>query len=86
MLDGYSRFIVYCDLRENMKGNDVAIVQQVSLEKIPGVHPRYITDNGKQFLGEKLQYFVVLHGLTHVKTSTYYPQSNGKVERFHGTI
>ena len=30
-----------------MKENDVAIVQQTALEKIPGVHPRYITDNGK---------------------------------------
>ncbi len=24
--------------------------------------------------------------MTHVKTSPYYPQSNGKLERFHGTI
>jgi len=50
VLDGYSRFIVHWDLRENMKENDVAIVQQTALEKIPGVHPRYITDNGKQFM------------------------------------
>ena len=86
MLDGYSRFIVHWDLRENMKENDVAIVQQTALEKIPGVHPRYITDNGKQFTGKEFQYFIALHGLTHVRTSPYYPQSNGKVERFHGTI
>ena len=86
VLDGYSRFIVHWDLRENMKENDVAIVQQAALEKIPGVHPRYITDNGKQFTGKEFQYFIVLHGLTHVRTSPYYPQSNGKVERFHGAI
>ena len=49
MLDGYSRYIVHWDLRENMKENDVAIVQQTALEKTPGVSPRYITDNGKQF-------------------------------------
>ncbi len=24
--------------------------------------------------------------MTHVKTSPFYPQSNGKLERFHGTI
>ena len=33
-----------------MKENDVAIVQQTALEKMPGVHPRYITDNGKYIL------------------------------------
>jgi len=47
VLDGYSRFIVHWDLRENMKENDVAIVQQAALEKIPDAHPRYITDNVK---------------------------------------
>lgn len=25
-------------------------------------------------------------GITHVRTSPYYPQSNGKLERFHGSI
>ena len=25
-------------------------------------------------------------GMTHVRTSPYYPQSNGKLERFHGSI
>ncbi|MEL6897390.1 MAG: transposase [Planctomycetota bacterium] len=24
--------------------------------------------------------------MTHVRTSPYYPQSNGKLERFHGTL
>ena len=33
VLDGYSRYIVHWDLRENMKENDVAIVHQTALEK-----------------------------------------------------
>ena len=64
----------------------MAIVQQTALGKIPDVHQRYITGNGKQFTGKEFQYFIALHGLTHVRTSPHYPQSNGKVERFHGTI
>jgi putative transposase len=86
VLGGYSRFIVHWDLREIMKENDVAIVQQTTLEKIPVVLPRYISDNGKQFTGKEFQYFTALHGLIHVRTSPYYPQSNGIVESFHGTI
>ena len=64
----------------------MAIVQQTALDNIPGVHPRYITDNGKKVTGKEFQYFIALHGLTHVRTSPYYPQSNGKVERFHSKI
>jgi transposase InsO family protein len=29
---------------------------------------------------------VELVGMSHVRTSPYYPQSNGKLERFHGTL
>ena len=45
-----------------MKENDVTIVLQAALEKIPGVHPRYIADNGKQFTGKEFEYFITLHG------------------------
>jgi integrase-like protein len=30
--------------------------------------------------------FIRLSGMTHVRTSPYYPQSNGKLERWHGTL
>ena len=30
--------------------------------------------------------FIRICGMTHVRTSAYYPQSNGKIERFHRTI
>jgi len=86
VLDGFSRAIVHWDLREEMKDKDVGIVQMAALEKYPDVNPRYITDNGKQFTGGEFKKFIALHGLTHVRTSPYYPQSNGKIERFHGTI
>ena len=58
MLSGYSRFIVHWDLRENMKENNVAIVQQAALEKIPGEHPSYFTENGKQFTWKEFHYLI----------------------------
>jgi putative transposase len=30
--------------------------------------------------------FIRLSGMTHVRTSPYYPQSNGKIERWHQTL
>jgi putative transposase len=59
---------------------------QRALEKYPGEHPRIITDNGPQCVSRDFQQFIRLMGLTHVRTSPYYPQSNGKLERWHGSI
>ncbi len=57
-----------------------------ALEKFPGVKPRVISDNGPQFLARDFKEFIRLVGATHVRTSPYYPQSNGKLERWHGSL
>jgi len=86
LLDGYSRYIVHWEIRETMKEFDTEVVVQRALEKYPGEHPRIITDNGPQFVARDFKEFIRLMGLTHVRTSPYYPQSNGKLERWHGSI
>ena len=45
-----------------------------------------ITDNGPQFISNDFKHFIRISGMTHVRTSPYYPQSNGKIERYHRTI
>jgi hypothetical protein len=52
----------------------------------PDERPRIISDNGPQFIAKDFKEFIRIAGMTHVKTSPYYPQSNGKIERFHRTI
>ena len=86
MLDGYSRYMVHWEICPTMKEVDIEMVVQRALEKRPGVKPRIISDNGPQFIANDLKSFVRFAGLTHVRTSPYYPQSNGKLERFHGTL
>jgi transposase InsO family protein len=86
VLDGASRFLVHWELRESMKEADVEIVLQRAREKFPAATPRVITDNGPQFIARDFKEFIRLAGMTHVKTSPYYPQSNGKIERWHQTV
>ena len=86
VLDGCSRFLVHWELRESMREADVEIVLQRARETFPGERPRIITDNGPQFIARDFQAFLRLSGMTHVRTSPYYPQSNGKIERWHGTL
>lgn len=86
LLDGCSRFIVHWEIREQMTETDVEIIIQKAKEKFPEARPRIISDNGPQFIAKDFKEFIRLSGMTHVRTSPYYPQSNGKLERFHKTL
>jgi transposase InsO family protein len=86
ILDGFSRYIVHWDIGEQMMEADVEIILQRARELFPGVHPRIISDNGPQFIARDFKEFIRIAGMTHVRTSPYYPQSNGKIERWHGSI
>jgi transposase InsO family protein len=86
VLDGFSRYIPHWELRESMKEEEVEIILQRALEKFPGFKPRLISDNGPQFIARDFKDFLRFKGMTHVRTSPYYPQSNGKQERMQGTL
>lgn len=86
VLDGCSRYIAHWDIREAMTEADVEIIIERAKEKYPDARPRIISDNGPQFIAKDFKEFIRLSGMTHVKTSPYYPQSNGKIERWHGTL
>jgi putative transposase len=86
LLDGCSRYIVHWEIRETMTEVDIEQIVQRARERFPGVAPRIISDNGPQFVAKDFKEFIRVCGMTHVRTSPYYPQSNGKIERFHRTI
>ena len=86
VLDGFSRAILHWEIRESMKEEEIQLVLQMAKEKHPDATPRIISDNGPQFLSRDFKEFIRISGMTHVKTSPYYPQSNGKIERFHKTL
>ena len=86
ILDGYSRYIVNWDIRESMTEGDVEVILQRAREKFPEARPRVISDNGPQFVAKDFKTFIRMCGMTHVRTSPFYPQSNGKIERWHGSL
>ena len=86
VLDGYSRYIVHWEIRESMTEADVEIVLQRARETYPDGHPQVISDNGPAFIAREFKAFIRLCGMTHVRTSPYYPQSNGKIERWHQSL
>lgn len=86
VLDGYSRYIVHWDIRESMTEAEIEVILERAKEKFPGARPRIISDNGPQFIARDFKEFIRISGMTHVKTSCFYPQSNGKIERWHQSL
>jgi len=86
VLDGCSRSIVHWEIRESMKESQVELILQKAREKVPEAAPRIISDNGPPFIARDFKEFIRVCGMTHVRTSPYYPQSNGKIERWHRSL
>lgn len=86
VLDGFSRAIVHWDIQPSMTEAAVELVLLRGREKYSGASPRVISDNGPQFIARDFKEFIRVAGMTHVRTSPYYPQSNGKIERWHQTL
>jgi transposase InsO family protein len=86
VLDGCSRSTVHREIRETMKEEEVQQIIQRARERFPGVTPRIISDDGPQFVAREFKEFIRLCSMTHVKTSPYYPPSNGKIERSHKAL
>jgi transposase InsO family protein len=86
ILDGFSRAIIHWEIRESMREEDVETILQRARERYPDATPRIISDNGPQFIAREFKAFIRIAGMTHVRTSPYYPQSNGKIERWHRTL
>jgi putative transposase len=83
LLDGCSRFIAHWEIRAAMTEADVEQIVQRARERFPDVTPRITSDNGPQFIAKDFKEFIRLSGMTHARTAPYYPQSNGKIERWH---
>ena len=83
VLDGASRYIIDWSLRESMREPDVEILLQRAKERFPDARPRIISDNGPH---KDFKEFIRISGMTHVRTAPYYPQSNGKMERWNQSI
>jgi putative transposase len=86
ILDGYSRKIMSYAIGETMTEAEIELIIERAKAENPDARPRIISDNGPQFIAKDFKEYVRISGFTHVKTSPYYPQSNGKIERWHRSM
>jgi putative transposase len=69
-----------------MREADIDVILERAKEKYLEAKPRIISDNGPQFIARDFKEFIRISGMTHVRTSPCYPQSNGKIERWHKSL
>src|SRR6516162_6178108 len=69
-----------------MREPDVEVILERAKENCPEAKPRIISDNGPQFIARDFKEFIRISGMTHVRTSPNYPQSTGKLERWHKSL
>ena len=90
ILDGYSRAILHHEIHSSMTQQQVQIAVERAREKYlgkkKGGRTRVISDNGPQFIARDFKSYVRQMGMDHVLTAPYYPESNGKIERYHKTL
>ena len=86
VLDGYSRFIVHWDLRESMTETDIEIILERAKEQYPRSQAADHFRQRAAVYRQDFKEFIRISGMTHVRTSPYYPQSNGKLERWHKSL
>jgi putative transposase len=86
VIDGFSRYLVHWELLTSMRADDVTLVVQRALEKVPGVSPEIVSDNGCQYTSRDFKMLVKHFQLHHIQIRVRHPESNGVAERLHRSV
>ena len=92
ILDDYSRYVVGWKLCGTMRAEDVTDTLDIALAASGGdsakvLHkPRLLSDNGSSYIAEDLAKYLEDKRMTHVRGAPLYPQTQGKIERWHQTL
>lgn len=84
VIDYHSRFPFLFKLRSSTSKEIVRHLQ--ILFSIFGYPQKIVSDNGTCFISSEFENYINSCGVNHVRSSNYYPQANGTVERFHRTF
>ena len=84
VVDYFSRFPEVFKLTSTVTGSVIAALKSLfSRYGLPGI---LRSDNGPQYNSDEFAMYMKEHGIRHVTSSPYYPQSNGQAERTVQTV
>ena len=88
-LDDYSRYVIAWKPCTTMKAADATDTQELALvasacNQATVVHkPKLLSDNGSSYVAADWAEYLEEKGMDHVRGVPHYPQTRGKVERWH---
>ena len=80
-IDYYSSYPEVAIIRDITSKNIICILMNIFSRL--GFPEEIVSDNGRQFVSQEFEQFLRSKNIKHVRSSPYYPRSNGKIERFH---
>lgn len=84
IIDQYSRFLEAIPLQNALSGTLIKALEQYFARF--GLCKVILTDNGTNVCSNEFESFLKTLNIQHRKSSIYYPQSNGTIERAHRTL
>lgn len=83
--DCLTKYLVLCPLQTKSSSEIIQALND-DFVLIHGVPDVFLTDQGQEFNSKLMQDFEQLHGISHIKTTAFHPQSNGSIERMHALL
>ncbi|XP_057310486.1 uncharacterized protein K02A2.6-like [Hydractinia symbiolongicarpus] len=84
LIDYRSRYPIVSSIKNTGVQNIINVMKRTF--SIFGYPKTIVTDNGSQFTSFKFSRYLQQHGIKHRRTTPYWPQANGEVERFNRTL
>jgi len=81
MIDYFSSYPFAVVIKDISSTAVIEVLERVFSEH--GFPDGIVTDNGRQFVSTQFTKYLHMAGVTHIRSSPYFPKSNGKIERFH---
>lgn len=83
-LDDVSRFLIVCPVPD-LTAETIAQVFVYEIFLKFGICKYLVSDNAKSFNNQLIEKICKLYNVKHICTTVYHPQSNGSIERVHGS-
>ncbi|UYV72834.1 K02A2.6-like [Cordylochernes scorpioides] len=84
VIDSYSKWPEVIIMNSTTAGNTIRVLRDLFSRY--GISDQVVTDNGPQFVSEEMKYFSKSNGVHHLRSSPYFPATNGLAERFVQTL